>query len=107
MAATPSPVLSLYVDETGSRFPDRPSAVGKHGLDWFAIGGVLINREDESNAKARLAQFLAGWPQVRTPLHLTDIRAEKKEFAWLGRLTANDRNRFWSEVMPTPAIRRN
>ena len=51
-----SPLLHLYLDETGARHPDRPSATAKHGFDWFAISGVLINCEDEDSAKRLLAE---------------------------------------------------
>jgi hypothetical protein len=70
--------------------------VGKHGYDWFAIGGVIINDEDVQGYHNSLAEFLAAWPQIRTPLHLTDMRAEKKGFAWLGKLKQEERDKFWS-----------
>jgi hypothetical protein len=40
---TPSPVMHLYLDETGARHPDRASVVPKHGCDWFAIVRVFID----------------------------------------------------------------
>jgi len=79
------PLLHLYIDETGSRHPDKAQAISKHGFDWFALGGVLIREEDESEAKTKLTNFLNRWPQIRSPLHFTDIRAEKKGFAWIGK----------------------
>ena len=96
-SAALSPVMHLYLDETGARHPDRAAAVSKHGCDWFAIGGLLINEEDIDHAKAELAAFLSGWPQIRSPLHLTDMRSEHKGFAWLGKLDVEERSRFWSE----------
>nr|WP_245435651.1 DUF3800 domain-containing protein [Microvirga calopogonii] len=82
------------MDETGSRHPDRKPPQAGHGYDWFAIGGILINAEEEEAAKQLYADFLKRWPQVQHPLHLTDIRAEKKGFAWLGRLSDEERSRF-------------
>jgi hypothetical protein len=60
MTASPalSPVMHLYLDETGARHPDRAAVVPKHGCDWFAIGGMLINEEDIDHAKAELAAFV-------------------------------------------------
>jgi hypothetical protein len=57
----------------------------------------MIDREQEEPTKARLQQFLFKYPQVRSPLALTDMRAEKKGFAWLGKLNDSDRARFWSD----------
>jgi hypothetical protein len=92
----PVPLLHLYLDETGPRHPNRQSTDAKHGLDWFAFGGFLIRQEDEVAAKANLDQFKSRWPQIQSPLHLTDMRAETKKFAWIGRLSGEDRDRFWS-----------
>jgi hypothetical protein len=95
-ADSKQPLLHLYVDETGPRHPDRAAVPTKHGNDWFAMGGVLIRAEDEAAAKTSLANFKKQWPQITAPLHLTDMRSEKKKFAWIGRLKAEDRDRFWS-----------
>jgi hypothetical protein len=96
-AADPKqPLLHLYMDETGPRHPDRAAVPTKHGNDWFAIGGVLIRAEDEQKARCALTILKKQWPQIRAPLHLTDMRSEKKQFAWIGKLKAEDRDRFWS-----------
>ena len=95
-AESKQPLLHLYIDETGSRHPDRLAVPTKHGFDWFAIGGVLIRAEDEDRTKLDLNNFIKQWPQIKAPLHLTDMRAEKKKFAWLGKLEVENRERFWS-----------
>jgi hypothetical protein len=89
-----APLLHLYLDETGPRHPDRKQDPAAHGFDWFALGGILINAEDEQGAKERHSHLITQWPQIRSPLHLTDIRAEKKGFAWIGKLTDDERTRF-------------
>lgn len=91
------PILNLYIDETGSRHQDSPSAQAKHGFDWFGIGGILVEQEQEEAAKQRLKVFLANWPQIKKPLHFTDMRAERQGFAWLGRISDVERTRFWSQ----------
>lgn len=96
-APAKKPLLNLYIDESGSRHLDSPTATAKHGFDWFAIGGFLIDQEQEDAAKQRMKVFLANWPQIRSPLHFTDMRAEKKGFAWLGRIKDAERTRFWSQ----------
>ncbi|MDF0582075.1 DUF3800 domain-containing protein [Bradyrhizobium yuanmingense] len=45
------PLLHLYIDESGTRHPDRPGTEAKHGNDWFAMGGILINDEDVATVK--------------------------------------------------------
>jgi hypothetical protein len=96
-AEVKQPLLHLYIDETGPRHPDRAAVPTKHGFDWFAMGGILIRAEDEDKAKLDLANFIKQWPQIRAPLHLTDMRSEKKKFAWLGKLSVEDREKFWSQ----------
>lgn len=46
----------------------------------------MMDQEQEDEAKKRLQKFLTNWPHIRGPLHFTEMRAEKKGFAWLGRL---------------------
>jgi hypothetical protein len=53
------PLLHLYIDETGSRHPDKATAAAKHGFDWFGLGGLLIREEDETTAKTKLASFIS------------------------------------------------
>lgn len=100
-ASTPTqgpkqPLLHLYLDETGPRHPNRAAVPAKHGNDWFAMGGLLVRAEDEATVKTALADFKKQWPQITAPLHLTDMRSEKKKFAWIGRLKGAERDRFWS-----------
>jgi hypothetical protein len=91
-----TPLLHLYLDESGPRHPDRASVQAKHGFDWFAMGGILVRAEDEPVVKSSLTAFTGQWPRLQAPLHLTDMRSERKKFAWLGRLSVEERNRFWS-----------
>jgi hypothetical protein len=45
-------VSTLYMDESGARQPDLAlSPLPDHGRDWFGIGGVMINDEDEHPVK--------------------------------------------------------
>ena len=91
------PLMHLQLAETGARHPDRRGAARAIQADWFALGGILVNAEDEASVKASHLAFRNTWSQIRSPLHLTDMRAEKKAFAWLGRLTEDERVRFWTE----------
>jgi hypothetical protein len=96
-AVPKAPVMHLYLDETGPYHPDRDPIRAAHGCDWFAIGGVVIREGDIAQAHDQHAALLAKWPQISAPLHIVDIRAEKKRFAWLGRLSDQDRSQFWSD----------
>lgn len=86
----------FYMDETGSRHPDKKSDASRAGRDWFALGGILIKQEDKDSIKQQHAAFCAKW-NVNRPLHLTDMQAERKGFSWLGRLPEEDRSNFWSD----------
>jgi hypothetical protein len=79
------PVLNFYLDESGSRTPDRVAAahvVGKPNA--FAFGGVLVRAEDEAAIREAHAAICAKW-SIAYPLHSVDIRNASKEFSWLRR----------------------
>ncbi|TIR55445.1 MAG: DUF3800 domain-containing protein, partial [Mesorhizobium sp.] len=39
--------IHLYLDDSGSREPDRePKEKRRDEMDYFALGGILINEED-------------------------------------------------------------
>jgi len=97
------PVMHLYLDETGPFHPDRQPDSGRPGLDWFAYGGIIMNEEDITPAKALHSALLSRWPSIQKPLHLTDIRAWRKGFTWLGKLTDAEQDRFWSDYKTTLA----
>jgi hypothetical protein len=88
--------LTYYMDETGNRQPDKRSDASRAGRDWFGLGGYIVSSDDEAAVKQSYEDFCARW-DVRSPLHLTDMMAEKKNFAWIGRLSQRERDTFWSE----------
>lgn len=90
------PSYNLYIDETGSRHPDKRPDPSRAGRDWFALGGFIIAQEDEDEAKGRHAAFMKSW-KITSPLHITDMMSEKKGFAWLGQKTEAAREQFWSD----------
>jgi hypothetical protein len=89
---------SLYIDDTGSRHPDKKPDRGREGRDWFALGGFLIEQEQEDFVKQLHQNFCKEW-SVRAPLHMTDMLGRHKRFSWLGRLSAADLDRFWSDYV--------
>ena len=88
--------ITLYMDETGNRHPDKKSDSSRIGRDWFGFGGVLIRGEDNDDARQRLDSFADRW-KLRGPAHMTDMLAEKKKFAWLGRKSQTVVDNFWND----------
>lgn len=81
-------VINLYLDDSGTRNPDRsPAQVSGHGHDWFGIGGVMLREEDEDSWRAAHAALCAKWP-ISAPLHSSEIRSKKDSFRWLRGLSA-------------------
>ncbi len=76
-------VFNFYMDDSGPRHPDNnPGKRAKHGYDWFALGGVLVNNEDERTARDLHARFCAKWG-ITYPLHSVEIRGRTDNFLWL------------------------
>jgi hypothetical protein len=76
-------VLNLYVDDSGSRLPDRK--VGHNSSRWFGLGGVLINERDEGRARQMYAAFRQGWEGklLGRHLHSNEIRQKQGPFSWI------------------------
>ena len=91
-----APILSLYIDESGSRHPEKNPKIGDNP-PWFGLGGILLNAESEDIVKARHRDFLSRWPEIKKPLHFTDMQGEQKGFGWLSKKLDRERDRFWSE----------
>lgn len=76
-------VLNFYMDDSGTRRPDRkPLAFDPQHDEWFALGGVLISEEDEADARRRYGDLCEKWG-ISYPLHSVEIRHKKGKFAWL------------------------
>lgn len=74
--------FSLYVDDSGNRFPDKAQTVREDGMDYFALGGVLIAESDEHDFRKITTDFKKNWG-LEYPLHSTKIRGMRGDFAWL------------------------
>ncbi|MFC7333942.1 DUF3800 domain-containing protein [Rhodocista pekingensis] len=82
MGATPT--FDLYVDDSGSRMPDRVAPLPRaDGVDAFALGGFMIPAEQAGMVHAEVAN-LVGRYDLAGPLHSHEIRCRKGVFAWLG-----------------------
>jgi Protein of unknown function (DUF3800) len=96
-------VLHLYMDDSGTRHPDRnPGRRAQHGYDWFGLGGVLIRQEDEDAARHLHRNFCERW-KIEAPLRSADIRAKSEKFHWLKHLSAAELERFLEDLYVTMA----
>src|SRR5690606_16535378 len=78
-------VINFYMDDSGTRHPDRRVPPASSRNDWFALGGVLVREEDEAPARELHEKFCDRWG-ISYPLHSCDIRAKAKVFRWLEEL---------------------
>ncbi len=76
-------ILDLYIDESGSRMPNRDPDK-KHNPKWFGMGGILFNEEDKVPVEQLHADFYSR-QKLRKDicLHSYDIRQKKEKFAFL------------------------
>lgn len=80
----------LYFDDSGSRRPDhKPHPVRADGMDYFALGGILIAQDDIGSLIAAHNAFTGRW-NITYPLHSTQIRGHRGPFAWLGKDAGRD-----------------
>jgi hypothetical protein len=90
-------VLNFYVDDSGTRHPDRPGTSGSKTRDWFALGGVLIREADEGECRRRFHEFRDRWG-LSYALHSADIRHHAGSFRWLNTAGADEQERFMRDL---------
>ena len=89
--------FALFIDESGSPKPNP-----KDNTPYFALGGVLVERVNEATIEKAVADFKQRWNISQdTALHGNEIRSKKKNFAWLGKLTEQERNNFLEDLSKT------
>ncbi|WP_123147816.1 DUF3800 domain-containing protein [Mesorhizobium delmotii] len=75
--------IHLYLDDSGSREPDRePKEKRRDEMDYFALGGILINEEDVDELYSRHKTFCQQHG-ISYPLHSWAIRGGRGDFGWL------------------------
>jgi hypothetical protein len=89
--------LNLYIDDSGTRHPNRNPKLPSHGYDWFSLGGIVIDAEREGEARAAHATFCENW-KIITPLHSAEIRNRTDNFTWLGKLGLAEHRRFMDDL---------
>lgn len=97
--STSRSLFNLYVDDSGTRHPDRV-LVEAHKGDWFALGGVLLKADDEVEARQLHQAFCARWA-ITVPLHSVKIRHRNAEFAWLKSAPSERVQEFYKDLTDT------
>jgi Protein of unknown function (DUF3800) len=90
-------VMCLYLDDSGTRNPDRKLPQQFMFRDWFALGGFITKEEDEGLIETAHAGFCDKWG-INYPLHSYDIRAETKDFTWVSALQKKDYDQFMRDL---------
>jgi hypothetical protein len=94
-------VIHLYLDDSGTRHPDRGEKLPRE-RDWFALGGVLVSDAEEASVRAALEEFRTRWPQLKDhPLHSYDIRHASNKFFWLKEIDKVGHGDFMGDLTKT------
>jgi hypothetical protein len=89
--------FALFIDESGSPKPNPQDPT-----PYFALGGILVKRVDELVIEEAVADFKQRWNISQDScLHGSEIRSKKKGFAWLGKLSEQERNKFMEDLTQT------
>ena len=92
MSAVRKDEFALFIDESGSPKPNP-----QDNTPYFALGGGLVKRVEEEIIETAVAEFKRRWDtniSQDTPLHGNEIRSKKKRFAWLGKISEQERSNF-------------
>jgi hypothetical protein len=98
MKPNPPAVWRFYMDDSGSRDPDRSRTTDPQLVDWFGMGGILVREDDVPALEKEVSDFRARWPYPSAPLHSWEIRTRKQGFAWLRATSAAKQRRFIEEL---------
>src|SRR5438309_11283668 len=93
-------ILNFYMDESGAQHPDHQPPTGWNAhCHWFALGGVLVNDDQEEDARRSILEFRQRWPAMNgAPLHSDEIRNRRDNFQWLNQVTRATHERFMDEL---------
>ncbi len=89
----------FYMDDSGSRKPDRHPNATPDEPNWFALGGVIIDAADKQIVEDKFLALHARWPQLGgVPLHSYDIRHKAGDFFWLQKADASTQGAFYGAL---------
>src|SRR5690606_20047380 len=93
-------ILNFYMDDSGTRTPNRkPASYNREAREFFALGGVLIDETAEAAARCLLHEFCTRW-SIDYPLHSVEIRHHRQRFSWLAS-DRSERETFMSDLSRT------
>jgi len=93
------PEMLLYMDESGSRDPDRHPRQKSEVPDWFGIGGILVKAGDKPGIEAAMNAFRLRWPQMGDgPLRSYDIHHKTGRFRWLSHMDEASCTAFYDDL---------
>src|SRR5258705_156767 len=90
-------VMCLYLDDSGTRNPDRKLPEELMFRDWFTLGGYISKEEEEALIRTAHENFCWRWG-ITYPLHSYDIRSETENFTWLSALDQFEYSKFMLEL---------
>jgi hypothetical protein len=90
-------VMCLYMDDSGTRNPDKKIVDDLTYKDWFTLGGFLIKEEADGQIVTAHAKFCETWG-ITYPLRSYDIRLMDKRFSWLRAISVEERGRFMRDL---------
>ena len=70
-------LMSLYLDDSGTRNPDRKVPEKFMYRDWFTLGGFITKEDDEGIIETAHDTFCKEWG-ITYPLYSYDIRSDRK-----------------------------
>ena len=86
---------TLYIDDSGVRYPQHKNTDRRDGMDWFGWGGILVDKSKEEEIVILYKEFCRKW-NITYPLHSTEIRARRGKFSWLE--TSKKQNDFYVDL---------
>jgi hypothetical protein len=89
--------MCLYMDDSGTRNPDRKIVEDLTYRDWFTLGGFLMKEVDDGVIRTLHAEFCEKWG-IKYPLHSYDIRLMAGRFSWLRTASVEDRGQFMRDL---------
>lgn len=89
----------LYMDESGSRDPDKHPRQTTAEPNWFGIGGILVRAADKPRIEVAMAALRGRWPQIGDqPFRSYDIRNRSGRFRWLADLEEGELQAFYDDL---------